>query len=142
MGLVLIWPDGRDAGEGQEEPKMVAEAGIVAGDHLAGGDLLRLQDDAVRRENELGLRRGRLGALAQEPKRLADRTGRADSQVDVVGLKHPARHVGRVAGPSAKPPNGRLLVAERLKEREGKLGQVERRARQRRHDLIDSTAFT
>ena len=49
MGLSRDLPDGRDAGERQEEAEVVGEVRVDARDRVARAKVLRLELDAVRR---------------------------------------------------------------------------------------------
>jgi hypothetical protein len=115
--------DGGNARQRQEEAEVVREVGVVAGDRLAGCQVLGLQRLAVGREDELGLLRGGAGAGAQDGQRIGDLTGRTRGDVDVVALEH-AANVGFVGRAGPQPLERRPLLPEGCKKIESELAAV------------------
>ena len=135
--VVFELPDSRYAGKRQEEAKMISEITIVAGDRLTGTEIFSFQDDAIGRQNELGLGGCRPWTLAQRGKRFADPTCGANGDMDVVALENTARDIRCDGRAAAQALDRRLLVAERGKEGEQELIWGEGGASELRYSFLD-----
>src|SRR6202020_504356 len=80
---------------------------------------------AVGREDETRFERSGLWAVAKRLERRADRARDAGRDMDVFLLEHAPKHIRRIGGGAAQPPNGRLLVPEGGKKGERKFLGVE-----------------
>src|SRR5262245_43048084 len=83
--------DGRDTGERQEEPEVIGEVAVGAGDRFATSEVFGLEGIAVRGQDELGLGAGCCRAGLEGRERLRDLARGGDGDVDVARLKNPAK---------------------------------------------------
>ena len=95
-GVLADLLDRGDAGQRQEEAEVVGKVGVGAGDGLAVDEVLGLEALAVGGQDELGLVAGGGRTLPQRGERRRHFAFRADLDVDVVALEHPAGQVGLV----------------------------------------------
>ena len=116
--------DGCDARKRQERAEVVREVGVGAGDGFAVDQILRLQVDAVRGEDELRLGRARLGAFTQGFQRLVDRARIARGDMDIVALEDTAGKVRGIGCPGPQLLQRVRLAPERFEKREWKLRPV------------------
>jgi hypothetical protein len=130
-------PDRRDAGQRQEQAKMVREVSIGAGNRaIVRGQVFRLKKIAVRRQHKARLRPSRRWARFQRRKRPRDLAGLACGNMDVVGLQDAAQ-IGLVGLALTQSLERGLLVSERLQERVRELFGLKRALRQRRDGFFD-----
>ena len=127
---------GADACQRQEEPEVIGEVRIGAGDGVAGGDVLRLKVSAVGGKDEFRLGLGGCGACFEGLKGLGHLPFSTGLEVNVVGLKNPAK-VGFVGRPRAQALDRGVLVAERKEEGIRELISIERLLGQCRYGLFD-----
>src|ERR1700682_3319573 len=104
---------------------MVREVGIGAGDRLAARKVFVLEGVSIGCQNEFCLRPRSPRVGLERGKPLRDLAGSGDADMDVVGLEDAAQ-VRLVRLALSQACDCRLLVAEGLKEGEGKLGRIER----------------
>ena len=110
--------DGGDARERQERAEVVREIAIGAGDGFAVDQILRLQVDTVRGEDELGFRRACLWAFTQGLQRLVDRARITSGNMDIVALEDAAGKVRGVGCPGPQLLQRVRLAPERFEKRE------------------------
>lgn len=116
--------DGCDPCERQERAEVVREIAVGTRDGFAVDQILRLQVGAVRGEDELGLRRPRLGAFTQGLERLVDRARIARGDMDIVALEDTAGKVRGIGCPGPQLLQRVGLAPERFEKREGELRPV------------------
>lgn len=126
-GVLADLLNGGDARERQEEAEFIAKAGIGAGDGLAIDEVFGFDGLAIGGEDELGLISAGGSALSQRGQGRRHFAFRADLEMDVVALQHPAGQIGLVRISALEPFKGGLLVAEGFEEGVGKSVRVERR---------------
>ena len=107
--------DGRDPSERQEEPEVVGEVLVVAGNRLAGVEVFGLELRAVRCEDELRFRARRRTAGPERCERGVRLAFGAHLDVDVPVLEY-SLEVGIVRRARAQPLDCGGLVAECLQE--------------------------
>ena len=118
--------DGGDARQRQKEAEVVVEVGVGTGDGLAIDQLFGFDVAAVRRQCGLHLLAGRGGTVAQRGEGGRHLARRADRDMNVVPLQHPAGHVGLVRVARPQPFERNRLVAKGFEELLKKLLRIER----------------
>ena len=129
--------DGGDARQRQEEAEVVVKVGVGAGDGLAIDEVFGLKALAVGGQDELGLVAGGGSTLPQRGEGRRHFAFRADLEVDVVALEHPAGQIGLVRVSTLEPFEGGLLVAEGFEKGIGESRRVEGRFRELGNGFFD-----
>ena len=122
--------DRGDAGERQKKAEVVGEISIGAGDGFALDEVFGFKRFAVGGQDELGLLAGGGGARPQRREGGRHFAFRADLDVDVIALQHPAGQIGLVRVSGLQTLERGLLVAERFQEGKGESAGVKRSLRE------------
>ena len=135
-GVLADLADGADAGQWQEETKIVRKIRVRAGDGLAAHQVFCLEIHAVRGKDEFRLGSGRRWAVFERFERLRDLPGIAGQYMDVAGLEHTAK-VGFVGRTAAQALDRCRLVPECFKEGIREIRRVKWLLRQVRDGLFN-----
>ncbi len=110
-GIFDDFPDGADAGQGQEKAEMIGEILVGAGNSFAARQILGLEIGTVGGEDEFGFRLGGRRTVFKRLERFCDLSRIAGQDMNIVGLKN-AAEVGLVGRARAQALDGGLLVAK------------------------------
>src|ERR1043166_1469970 len=127
-GALANLPDSRNTSERQKEAEVIREIGVVTGNCLAVDDIFSLDGFSVGSENELGLLLRCRSTAPQLRKSRGHFSLRAYFDMNVAPLQD-AANVRMIRNSGAEFSDCRLLISERLKEREGEIRRIERLVR-------------